>query len=111
MARGNGIRGSRVGAGPSAESERGVYAERIVVTFWCAGGHSTKPVFAVSAEVPRSWDCQGCGRPAGLDRENPPVAAPTPPFKSHLAYVRDRRSDAEAEIILSDALAKLRVAC
>lgn len=28
--------------------------------------------------------------------------------KSHLAYVRDRRSDADAEQILSEALAQLR---
>jgi hypothetical protein len=80
------------------------------VTFWCAIGHSTSPIFAASAEVPVTWDCHDCDRPAGLDPDNPPVSARTGPFKSHLAYVRDRRSDADAEAILAEALTKLRTA-
>jgi hypothetical protein len=30
------------------------------------------------------------------------------PYKTHLAYVKERRTEAEAEKILGDALAKLR---
>ena len=30
------------------------------------------------------------------------------PYKTHLAYVRERRSDADAERLLNEALAKLR---
>jgi hypothetical protein len=90
------------------ESERGLSIERVAVTFWCAGGHETRTFFAASAELPEVWDCHRCGRPAGLDQEHPPLAAPTAPFKTHLAYVRERRSDADAEILLAEALAKLR---
>ena len=108
MARSSGIRGSRIGAGPMGESDRGNTVERIMVTFWCADGHSTPAVFAAAAVVPESWECHGCGQPAGLDRDNPPSAAPAAPFKTHLAYVRERRSDADGERLLAEALAKLR---
>ena len=38
-----------------------------------------------------------------------PAARPrTIPYKTHLAYVKERRSDAEAATILSEALANLR---
>jgi len=30
------------------------------------------------------------------------------PYKSHLAYVKERRSDADGEAILAEALAKVR---
>lgn len=110
MARGNGIRGSRIGAQPSIESEGGFLADRVVVTFWCAQGHPTRPTLASTAEPPQTWDCHVCGLPAGPDRDHPPVAATPTPFRRHLTCVRQRRTDAEAEVILSEALAKLRAA-
>jgi len=106
----SGIRGSRIGAGPRGENERGPSVTRVAVTFWCAIGHSTSPIFAATADVPTTWDCNACDRPAGLDPDNPPALAPTGPFKSHLAYVRDRRSPADADAILAEALTKLRAA-
>ena len=108
MGRSGGIRGSRIGAGPMGEPERGGSVDSIAVTFWCRGGHKTPINFAASAEVPEQWDCRDCGFPAGLDAENPPPTLVVAPFKTHLAYVRDRRSDADAEVILAEALAKLR---
>lgn len=44
------------------------------------------------------------------DRTGTAHAAPprTEPYKTHLAYVRERRSDADGEAILAEALAKLR---
>ena len=33
---------------------------------------------------------------------------PAAPYKTHLEYVRERRSEAEAEILLAEALARLR---
>lgn len=38
----------------------------------------------------------------------PPDPPRTEPYKTHLAYVRERRSDADGEAILAEALAKLR---
>jgi hypothetical protein len=45
--------------------------------------------------------------PAGLDKNNPPSAVKNEPYKTHLAYVKERRSEAEGEKILADALRKL----
>ena len=46
MAGGSAIRGSRVGAGPMGEAERGEAIERFVVSYWCANGHEVRPSFA-----------------------------------------------------------------
>ena len=107
MASGSAIRGSRVGAGPMGEAERGEAAPRIYLPFYCASGHETTPSFAHDAELPEEWDCPKCGMPAGTDKDNPPVLAKTEPYKTHLAYVKERRSAAEGEKILADALRKL----
>ncbi len=108
MASGSAIRGSRVGAGPMGEAERGEAAPRTRITFWCANGHETTPSFAAEAAIPETWDCPRCGFPAGQDERNPPSPPRTEPYKTHLAYVRERRSDADGEAILAEALAKLR---
>ena len=110
MASGNAIRGSRVGAGPMGEAERGDTAPRRVISYWCANRHETRPSFAEEPGVapPETWDCPRCGLPAGPDRDNPPSAPKTEPYKTHLAYVKERRSDADGEAILQEALAKLR---
>ena len=57
MAGGNAIRGSRVGAGPMGEAERGESAPRQRVGFWCANGHESRPSFAADAPIPDLWDC------------------------------------------------------
>ncbi|HEX4704552.1 MAG TPA: RNA polymerase-binding protein RbpA [Pseudonocardiaceae bacterium] len=108
MSGGNAIRGTRVGAGPMGESERGESAPRRRVSYWCANGHESKPSFAMEAEVPDSWDCPRCGLPGGRDQEAPPAPPRNEPYKTHLAYVKERRSDADGEAILAEALAKLR---
>ncbi len=46
--------------------------------------------------------------PAGRDKENPPAIAKAEPYKTHLAYVKERRTDEEAEQLLDDALQQLR---
>ncbi len=108
MASGNAIRGSRVGAGPMGEAERGESAPRNRISFWCANKHETKPSFAAEAVIPDTWDCPRCGFPAGQDEQNPPAPSRNEPYKTHLAYVRERRTDADGEAILAEALAKLR---
>lgn len=105
---GNAIRGSRVGAGPMGEAERGEAAPRQSVTYFCSQEHRTLIAFSVEAQVPESWDCPRCGLPAGLDAENAPPPTKIEPYKTHLAYVKERRSDAEAKDILEEALQTLR---
>lgn len=108
MVGGSAIRGSRVGAGPMGEAERGDVAPRLYVSYFCSNNHETRPAFAADAQVPESWDCPRCGLPANMDAENPPPPPRTTPYKTHLAYVKERRSDTEAEAILAEALATLK---
>ena len=110
MAGGNAIRGSRVGAGPMGEAERGESAPRVQIAYFCANDHVVKPSFATTErdEIPLEWDCPRCGGPAGLDRLNPPKPARSEPYKTHLAYLKERRTDAEGEALLSEALEALR---
>lgn len=108
MADVNSIRGTRVGAGPTGEWERGDAAPRKQLDYWCANGHRIRPSFALDAEVPEVWDCPRCGLPAGQDEHNPPEARRNEPYKTHLAYVKERRSDSDGEAILEEALTKLK---
>lgn len=110
MSGGQAIRGSRIGAGPMGEDERGQAAARFQVSYWCERGHETRPSFVREdgIEVPQTWDCPRCGLPAGRDKENPPEAPSMRPYKTHMAYVKERRSDAEGEALLDEALAALR---
>lgn len=108
MAGGSAIRGSRVGAGPTGENERGESAPRQWVSFFCANGHEVTPAFAVEAELPDTWDCPRCGYPAGRRSDAPPKALRNEPYKTHLAYVKERRSDADGAAILEEALSRLR---
>lgn len=105
---GNAIRGSRVGAGPMGEAERGESAPRQSVSYFCSQEHRSVVTFAVDAVVPDSWDCPRCGLPASLDSENPPPPPRIEPYKTHLAYVKERRTDAEAASILDEAIKTLR---
>jgi hypothetical protein len=105
---GNAIRGSRVGAGPMGEAERGEAAPRVRVSFWCANMHETRPSFASDAAVPEYWDCPRCGLPAGQDEAAPPAPPRNEPYKTHLAYVKERRSDTDGAAILAEALERLR---
>ncbi|MGL5828658.1 MAG: RNA polymerase-binding protein RbpA [Angustibacter sp.] len=110
MVGGNAIRGSRVGAGPMGEAERGDTAPRIVLSYWCANRHETRPSFAQESgvAVPETWDCPRCGLPAGQNEASPPQPPRVEPYKTHLAYVKERRSQIDGETILNDALSALR---
>jgi hypothetical protein len=97
-----------VGAGPMGESERGETAPRRRVSFWCANDHESRPSFAADAQIPDEWECPRCGCPTGRDKDNPPAPPKVEPYKTHLAYVRERRDDRDGEAILNEALEALR---
>ena len=108
---GSAIRGSRVGAGPMGEQDRGFKAERITVSYYCSAGHEYSPQYAANveaAEIPELIDCPNCGLPAGQDKANPPVIHKHEPYKTHLAYVKERRTAAEAKELLEEAVAAVR---
>ncbi len=90
------------------EAERGEAAPRQSVTFYCINDHTTVLQFAIEAETPESWDCPRCGMPAGVDAANPQLAQKIAPYKTHLAYVKERRSETEAAEILTEAIESLR---
>lgn len=104
------IRGSRVGAGPLGEQDRGETAARRQVSYWCLNGHLTRPSFAAgeSVEAPATWDCPRCGLPAGQDPTDPPGPLRNEPYKTHLAYVKERRSEEDGAALLDEALSTLR---
>lgn len=108
MSSGSAIRGSRVGSSPMRPDERSEPAPRREVTYHCAAGHSSQIPFSMDAAAPETWDCPRCGQPAGLDAQAPPGRMRAEPYKSHLAYVKERRSDEDGAKILDEALAKLR---
>jgi len=90
------------------EAERGEAAPRQQVAYHCSREHTSVITFAIEAVAPESWDCPRCGLPASLDSDNPPPAPRTEPYKTHLAYVKERRSDEEAAQLLAEALQLLR---
>ncbi len=105
MSNGQAIRGTRIGATAGLHLERGEPVPRQHIKYWCANGHETALSFALYVEVPDEWDCTCCGWPASPDQDNPPERRTAKPYKTHLTYVRERRSDEEAEDLLAEALA------
>ncbi|GAA2176143.1 RNA polymerase-binding protein RbpA [Arthrobacter parietis] len=115
---GHAFKGSRIGSGYSlpasgrhldAERAQGL-VDRTVVSYWCLEGHETRPTFAKlsEAEIPEVWECGRCGRPAGRSPGMDLNTDGDEPFKSHLQYVKERRTEAEAKKVLENALAQLR---
>ena len=108
---GSAIRGSRVGAGPMGEQYRGFKSERVERHYYCINGHTQSPQFAAhvdQAEIPDMIDCPNCGLPAGQDKKNPPEILKHEPYKTHLAYVKERRTSDEAKALLDEALSSIK---
>ena len=112
----SGFRGTRAGVtegtGSSFESEdHGKALPRIQISYWCAKGHETRPVFIKLPEdqIPTVWDCRRCGAPASRDGQAAAAAdAMDDGYKTHLEYVKERRSGQDAEDVLAGALERLR---
>jgi hypothetical protein len=113
----SGFRGTRVGvtegSRPKNQSDdlHGERLPRIRVSYWCAKGHETRPVFIKLPEdqIPAVWDCRRCGAPASRDGQEAALLEPADDgFKTHLEYVKERRSDQDAEDVLAGALERLR---
>lgn len=108
---GSAIRGARVGAGPMGEADHGVRVERVRVQYWDALGNETVRYYSADVapeDIPETIDSPVSGLPAGRDKDNPPAEAKVEPYKTHLAYVKERRTDEEGEQLLQEALEKLR---
>jgi hypothetical protein len=93
------------------EQDRGYHADRVAISYWDALGNETVRYFAANLpddEIPETIDSPNSGLPAGRDKENPPLLAKMEPYKTHLAYVKERRTEKEAEQLLQEALDQLR---
>jgi hypothetical protein len=93
------------------EQYRGFKSERVQRSYYCINGHVQEPMFAAHIdpeEIPDMIDCPNCGMPAGQDKKNPPEIAKHEPYKTHLAYVKERRTSDEAKSLLDEALASIR---
>jgi hypothetical protein len=93
------------------EQDRGYHAERIQVSYWDIMGNETVRSFAANlpeAEIPVTIDSPSTGLPAGRDKDNPPSVTKLEPYKTHLAYVKERRTEEEAAQLLDEALSQLR---
>lgn len=93
------------------EMDHGVRAERIAVPYYDILGNETVRYFAADVdpeEIPDQIDSPHSGLPAGRDQQNPPELLKNEPYKTHLAYVKERRTEAEAVAILAEALDSLR---
>jgi hypothetical protein len=112
----SGFRGTRAGVtagtGTSLQAaDQGSSLPRIRVSYWCAKGHETQLVFLKlpADQIPAVWDCRRCGTAAAKDGV---AAADLETFddgyKSHLEYVKERRSSQDAEDLLAGAVEKLR---
>lgn len=93
------------------EQDHGFHADRVAVSYWDALGNETVRYFAANLpdeEIPDIIDCPASGLPAGRDQSNPPEVSKLEPYKTHLAYVKERRTEEEAEQLLGEALTQLR---
>ena len=100
-----------MGAGPMGEQYRGFKSERVQRSYYCINGHVQEPMFAAHidpSEIPEMIDCPNCGMPAGQDKKAPPEIAKHEPYKTHLAYVKERRTSDEAKTLLDEALSSIR---
>lgn len=82
---GSAIRGSRVGAGPMGEQDRGFHADRMQVSYWDEMGNETVRNFAANLpedEIPVTIDSPSTGLPAGTrtTRRRSPSSSRTRPI-------------------------------
>lgn len=93
------------------EIDHGMRAERVTVSYWDALGNETVRSYSADIpadEIPDVIDSPMSGLPAGRDQDNPPAPIKNEPYKTHLAYVQERRTAEDAERILEEALTRLR---
>lgn len=112
------VRGTRIGGANSFESASAetALAPRRKHTYTCTFGHTTTLVFHAKAEAPPTWQCAVCpetARHESLAGTDPVtdvalgstvVKAP----KTHWDQLRERRTEAELEALLAEALNNYR---
>lgn len=96
------------GAGQLAgEAEREQSAPIRRWAFECPAGHEFEVPFAHDAELPDTWDCRKHGRESQRLAALPESKKVKPP-RTHWDMLLERRSIGELEVLLDEALGKLR---
>lgn len=89
---------------------------KALIEYFCARGHITRVPFSATAlfSVPEKWQCEVCFEnatrtPPGVTPVgDEPVSPPNPDATRHIDEVNARRSAAQREQILNEALERLR---
>jgi RNA polymerase binding protein RbpA len=93
----------------SLEKGKGVaLSPRLRLAFDCPADHRFSIVFSVEAQLPTAWECTTCGASAVRADGVRAEAKDVKPTRTHWDRLRERRSLAELEVILSERLALLR---
>ena len=108
MASGSAIRGSRVGAGPMGEAERATPPRGTGCLLVRERARDASELRDRGRRSRRRGTARAAACRPGATRRTRPPPPRNEPYKTHLAYVKERRSDADGEAILDEALAKLR---
>lgn len=102
------LRGSRLGS-TSYETDHGVdVAPRQIVAYDCPNGHHFEVPLATEADVPDTWECRTCGRPAIRVDGAAPEQKPAKAARTHWDMLLERRTREELEEILAERLELLR---
>lgn len=109
---GRAIRGFSL-QGPSFQLEEGVeFAKRVVAYYTTSSDQTFRVTFAEEAEVPTTWLSPVTGEEGVLltaaGRRIALTAVETKHERTHLDMVRERRTEAELEVILQWRLGMLR---
>lgn len=89
----------------SFEAGEGVtLSPRQSVEFDCPSNHHFSIVFSDEAELPAAWDCPQCGETGLRSDGHRAVAKDEKPVRTHLDMLRERRTDAELEALLTERL-------
>lgn len=101
-----------MGGPRSFEDEKSTteYEPRTRHAYHCLLGHITTVVFHAEAVAPVEWDCSVCPAPARHEHQRDAVveASGRPVPKTHYQQLLGRRTEAELEILLKQALRNLR---
>lgn len=78
-----------------------------LVSYRCARAHHTWLVSGPDTLIPSRWPCR-CGLPTRRDPTRQPEPVIVTPHKTHFDHLRERRSDAEGQVLVAEALDRLR---
>ncbi|GAA1843601.1 RNA polymerase-binding protein RbpA [Microlunatus capsulatus] len=93
----------------SHENDRDVtLSPRLELDFDCPAQHHFTVTFSTEAALPLDWDCPRCWAPALRSDGERAVEEPAKVVRSHWDMLRERRSVAELEELLTERLSLLR---